>query len=1341
MRIILVARRAVVAAVSQLIIFQPLAAYSVNAYGQDCSTTPDPPEVQTDPGPTPENGTQDGGEGGDPASRSDLGNAPAESAEETAPDVNGSGDGDFGSGDLASGDPGGNDFGNGAENSIDSFDSSDPSSAIESGGGGGGNFETERTASVADPIDTSTGNKRHIQVDYRSRGASPLKLARVYISLPGQDAATRRINFGLGWRTNLDRSLEFAGNVVRLHRANGVVLTYTLAGGQWQTTSPGGVLMQNANGWQYVSNRNAVETYDANGRLMTVSQRGLTTTYSYDAAGRLSQVANPFGRALQLRYDSGSRVSSVVLPSGGLLTYTYNTNSNLTGVTFADGSTRQYLYEVPSNPRLMTGIVDEAGRRYVTWSYDSAGRAVGSQFAGGTNQLAISYGGNQTITNDHRGVQRTRTFTSPPGTLTSKLTQLATSQAGTTLVPNWQFNYDAQGVLTSLTTRRGEQRTYQLDARGRITSVTRGAGTTAAMTRTIQWHPQFRVPTQIVWRGVTTTNQIDGAGRITQTSRTGADGLTVSSSATYNAQGLLSQAIDPSGAITSYTYDAAGNIATATSPAGHITRYLAYTADGQPTQLQLPDGRLATFSYDTRGRMLSSQISGRTTSYQYDAAGRVTQVTRPDGRYAAYSYDAARRLTRVTNERNERITLTRDAGGQVIAAVVTDAQGNVVAQRSRELDALARTTGVVGAAGQRTQIAYAANGDVQTVTDPLNATTTHAFDILGRRTAHTRNSTAGNEQTLFSYDSNGRLGTVTDASNVVASYGHDTLNRRTAESRSEFGTNSQQLNAASSPTRRQKSNGVNLTIGRDSLQRMTSVTAADGAAVTVSYVSNTPAAQLASMTDPSGNTVWTYDANNEAVAKRQTIGAVVQTASVVRDSLGRPTQVTYPSGAVVSYTWTNGVVSAVAVNGQTILNQVAYAPASSTPVGWTWGNGLVQERSLDGDGRGAAVTIGTARQVNTYDAAGQLVRQVDTAPGGSVLVDRQFGYNDKGQLISYASSAGQAESYDYRRTGDRKTFTGASGTVSYYYSPSIPHQLGAVGANSYTYDAAGNTLSDGLRGYAYNSFNRLRRVISANNTVDSTYNGQGLRAKKVVTKAGGSTTTTLFFHDDSGALLGEYDGSGSLVQETVWFAGMPVATIRPYGVFYVQADHLGTPRAVLQPADNAVVWRWDSNPFGSTLPQSMVVNGALFEYNLRFPGQYRDRETQLHYNVFRDYEPATGRYVQADHIGLRGGINTYLYARGNPLRYGDPSGLDGDFELVLGGIYLISHEFAASIALVTGVGIVSYYLTSALCDRCIGNVGIWIYDKTHPEPSQPPTSPEPPVSPTPSPPMSCGPGE
>ena len=111
-------------------------------------------------------------------------------------------------------------------------------------------------------------------------------------------------------------------------------------------------------------------------------------------------------------------------------------------------------------------------------------------------------------------------------------------------------------------------------------------------------------------------------------------------------------------------------------------------------------------------------------------------------------------------------------------------------------------------------------------------------------------------------------------------------------------------------------------------------------------------------------------------------------------------------------------------------------------------------------------------------------------------------------------------------------------------------------------------------------------------------------------------------------------------------------------IYYIHADHLGTPRAITKAADNAKVWEWkNDDPFGANVPNENPSGLGAFAFNLRFPGQYYDQETGTHYNYFRDYEPATGRYVQSDPIGLFGGISTFAYVGSSPLLYTDPTGL------------------------------------------------------------------------------------
>jgi RHS repeat-associated protein len=105
------------------------------------------------------------------------------------------------------------------------------------------------------------------------------------------------------------------------------------------------------------------------------------------------------------------------------------------------------------------------------------------------------------------------------------------------------------------------------------------------------------------------------------------------------------------------------------------------------------------------------------------------------------------------------------------------------------------------------------------------------------------------------------------------------------------------------------------------------------------------------------------------------------------------------------------------------------------------------------------------------------------------------------------------------------------------------------------------------------------------------------------------------------------------------------------------ADHLNTPRLVANQSGQTV-WRWDQQePFGVTVPDENPSGLGAFEFPLRFPGQYFDRETNVHYNYYRDYDPSIGRYAESDPIGLRARLNTYAYVDGDPIALADPFGL------------------------------------------------------------------------------------
>jgi RHS repeat-associated protein len=121
----------------------------------------------------------------------------------------------------------------------------------------------------------------------------------------------------------------------------------------------------------------------------------------------------------------------------------------------------------------------------------------------------------------------------------------------------------------------------------------------------------------------------------------------------------------------------------------------------------------------------------------------------------------------------------------------------------------------------------------------------------------------------------------------------------------------------------------------------------------------------------------------------------------------------------------------------------------------------------------------------------------------------------------------------------------------------------------------------------------------------------------------------------------EYDATGALIEETVWPGDIPVGTLRSSGsgvsIYYIHSDPLDTPREITRPSGNIAMWSWFSDPFGTDAANSNPAGVGAFTYNLRLPGQVFDGQAGLHQNGFRDYDPATGGYVESDPIGLAAG--------------------------------------------------------------------------------------------------------
>jgi RHS repeat-associated protein len=128
---------------------------------------------------------------------------------------------------------------------------------------------------------------------------------------------------------------------------------------------------------------------------------------------------------------------------------------------------------------------------------------------------------------------------------------------------------------------------------------------------------------------------------------------------------------------------------------------------------------------------------------------------------------------------------------------------------------------------------------------------------------------------------------------------------------------------------------------------------------------------------------------------------------------------------------------------------------------------------------------------------------------------------------------------------------------------------------------------------------------------------------------------------------------------------IPAMAIAKESIYYLHNDHLGTPQA-MSDGSGTIVWKAEYEPFGRVaIDEDPDGDNLAVTCNLRFPGQYFDSETGLQYNYHRDYDPGTGRYVEADPIGIQqGGNHHYAYVQNNPLLRTDATGLANYFGVV-----------------------------------------------------------------------------
>jgi RHS repeat-associated protein len=1092
---------------------------------------------------------------------------------------------------------------------------------------------------IGNPVSVVTGTKFHRESDYVIPAQTGIEFSRYYKStgyyrpayLPASNSSGSTA-LGEYWRHSYERRLLLTENnaevMAVLQRPDGSLQVFDLMGAEVTNRVGSGARLQAMPGigWDLTLSDGEVERYDSNGRLTSITRHGgQLTTLSY-TDGKLTGVTGPFGHALIFQYNSYGLLSTATLPDEGIISYGYDGRQRLISVTYADAASKTYSYANSGNDWLLTSIIDETGESFATYTYDNAGRVISETRAAGANSHSFSYAAT---------VGQPTTITDPLGTVT----QIGFTPAAGMYRPSSYSNpcvscrgfstmtYDANGNPSTKTDFNGNQTVYTFDLNRNLeVSRTEAHGTPNARSITTQWHPTFRLPVQVDEPGRQTAYTYNGSGQpLTLTITDTATSASRTWTFTYNGLGQVTSVDGPRtdlNDVTTLTHHACssggacGQVATITDAVGNETFISSYDANGLPLTVSDANGTVTTLSYDARHRLISQTIGTQTTMIEYWPHGLPKKVTFPDGSFLSYEYDGAQRLTDIWDGAGNRIRFTLDAAGNRTSEVVYDAQGAVVRRRTRLFDGFGRLEEEIGAAGQTANYTYDGNGNLISELDEVGRLAEFEYDAFNRLGMVT--DPLG-QLTRFAYDAHDNLLTVIDPRTLTTSYEYNAFGEQILLTSPETGVTAYSRDAGGNASIVTDARNKSGTYTHDALGRPVSVVHADQ---TIQYIYDLGVngrGRLVQMTDGSGTTQWTYDSLGRVLSRKQTVDSIELETSYDYNSVGQLGSLTTPSGQLIAYGYSNNRISGITINGLVLLGQVDYVPFGPTR-GWQWGNGSQSMRQYDEDGR---LTLLSSAGVSTYT------------------------YFADGSIRS--------------RNDDFVANVGlVSGSTTFTISSSSNRLQAATGlmTRTYSYDAAGNTLADGARTFGYDASGRMVSATRSGMTTSYKYNGLGERVRK-----SNGAGTVYFAYDEAGRLIGEYDAAGELIQETVWLDDIPVATVRPDGsggieIFYVHTDHLNTPRRVTRPADNVIVWRWDSEPFGATnANEDPNGAGVPFVYHLRFPGQYYDDETGLHYNYFRDYDAATGRYMQSDPIGLEGGINPYLYANMNPLAYVDPYGL------------------------------------------------------------------------------------
>ena len=1134
------------------------------------------------------------------------------------------------------------------------------------------------------PCNAATGNKYQPETD--STGS--LDFNRYYNSLLAKDSG-----FGWGWTAPFGSSLAISGNNVHLQSGDGhgeyFVCYSGVCTGDPDTTL---TLVPDATGYTLTHRNKSTERYDLTGALLSdTDTAGKTTNYSY-TSGKLSTVTDPFGHALNFGYN-GSHIATITNAAAQTIGYSYDANNNLVRVDYPDATAKLYHYEDANNPHGLTGIsyvdANNVTIRFSTYGYDATtGKAFLTQHAQTDNgapqeSFALAYNSDtQTTVTDPIGMNEVMTFAANLGVknLVGKVNQ--------TDGKSLQQTFDANNNLTCRKDEANRVTLYSYNPTNQKLSATEGLSgtdcntclsnpascntggvgrtTTYAYVSTVLDLPRFiRKPSVAPGQTFETEIQYNDVNHPNLPTNIIQRGYTPSGTAVtravslgYNASGQVNVIDGPRtdvNDITTLNYNACttggacGQLHQLTNAVGHVTTYDNYDPNGRLLQMTDPNGLVTTYTYDPRGRVKTITQTPATGAaaiwqYRYTPWGDVSQVIDPDGVILTYGYDAAHYLRTVTDALGDQIRYRYDLKGNRTQEYTYHAVGTLTHAVDTAYD-LRNHVQSINEGGNLSQQVADAIGNLLSETDAnANPSTTHQYDALNRLT--TTLDRMG-QTTIYAHDINDRITGVTapltNTTQAVTQYSYDDLGNQLQEVSPDRGARTYTYDAAG--------NVLSVT---DVLPRTTSYTydALNRILTQQSSVTSTPRYTYLydgcglgrlCMIQRDGN-FHLYFAYDDLGRQNFEMSNNYIASAYVYSPGGRLAQITtYPGGRTVDYLRNSA--------GQVTTVQTTDDAGVTTPLAQNIDHypfGPLFYLSLGGTP--TYYLHDTAYRIN-YELSTPWLSYLTRDPNGNILSRNTFNgggtqgftYDALDRLTQATDSASTypALGYSYDANGNRLSETRASTTTNYGYQSST-NKLAYQGFEARLTNPAGETIYTTTLGtLTYDGYGRLTQI----GTTTYTYDAFNRRQRKTNSS---NATTTLFHYLPTGELL--IESQAGATQQHVYLDSRPLARIDGNQLYYYHTDNLGTPRA-LTDSNGTTVWLATYEPFGNATVMGNITN------NLRMAGQYYDQETGLHYNNARYYDPKVGRYISSDPIGLAGGLNTYLYAKANPLRYTDPTGL------------------------------------------------------------------------------------